>query len=73
VGEGLETSIFNAKTSAEMERLEEGHVALHGPAPIGRSRRSPITRTRRPVAGRDQSASEATSTGSADEPRGSRT
>jgi membrane dipeptidase len=33
-GKGLETSIFNAKTSAEMERLEKEHVALHGPAPL---------------------------------------
>jgi membrane dipeptidase len=33
-GKELETSIFNAKTGAEMERLGKEHVALHGPAPI---------------------------------------
>ena len=30
-GKGLETSIFNAKTSAEMERLGKEYAALHGP------------------------------------------
>jgi len=33
-GKGLETSIFNAKTSAEMERMEKEYAAVHGPAPI---------------------------------------
>ncbi|MET0556355.1 MAG: dipeptidase [Vicinamibacteria bacterium] len=33
-GKGLETTIFSAKTSAEMERIEKDYVALHGPAPI---------------------------------------
>ena len=34
-GKGLETSIFNAKTSAEMERMEKEYAAVHGPAPDG--------------------------------------
>ena len=33
-GKGLEQSIFNAKTSAEMERLEKEYAAVHGPAPV---------------------------------------
>ena len=33
-GKGLETSIFNAKTSAEMERLGKEYAAVHGPPPI---------------------------------------
>jgi membrane dipeptidase len=33
-GKGLESSIFNAKTSAEMERLGKQYAAVHGPAPI---------------------------------------
>jgi membrane dipeptidase len=33
-GKGLETSIFNAKTSAEMERMEKEYAAVHGPAPL---------------------------------------
>src|SRR4051812_34211223 len=33
-GKGLETSLFNAKTTAEMERLGKEYAALHGPAPI---------------------------------------
>ena len=32
-GKGLETSIFNAKTSAEMEQMEKDYAAVHGPAP----------------------------------------
>jgi membrane dipeptidase len=32
-GKGLETSIFNAKGSAEMERVEKEYAAVHGPAP----------------------------------------
>jgi membrane dipeptidase len=32
-GKGLETSIFNAKTGAEMERMEKAYAAVHGPAP----------------------------------------
>ena len=33
-GKGLETSIFNAQSTAEMERLEKEYAAVHGPAPI---------------------------------------
>jgi len=33
-GKGLEASIFNAKTSAEMERLFQEDAAVHGPPPI---------------------------------------
>ena len=33
-GKGLETSIFNAKTSAEMEGLGKEYAAVHGPPPI---------------------------------------
>jgi membrane dipeptidase len=32
-GKGLETSLFNAKGTAEMERAEKEYAALHGPAP----------------------------------------
>ena len=32
-GKGLETSIFNAKTTADMERMEKEYAAVHGPAP----------------------------------------
>ncbi len=33
-GKGMETSIFNAKSNAEMERMEKEYAAAHGPAPI---------------------------------------
>ena len=33
-GKGLEASIFSAKTTAEMERLEKDYAAVHGPAPV---------------------------------------
>jgi membrane dipeptidase len=33
-GKALETSIFNAKSGAEMERLEKEYAAVHGPAPV---------------------------------------
>jgi membrane dipeptidase len=33
-GKGLESSIFNAKTSAEMAQMEKDYSAIHGPAPI---------------------------------------
>ncbi len=32
-GKGLESSIFNAKTSAEMEQMQKDYAAIHGPAP----------------------------------------
>ena len=32
-GKGLESSIFNAKTSAEMAQMEKDYAAIHGPAP----------------------------------------
>jgi len=32
-GKDLENSIFNAKTSAEMEKMEKDYAAVHGPAP----------------------------------------
>jgi membrane dipeptidase len=33
-GKGLESSIFNAKSSAEMAQMEKDYAAVHGPAPI---------------------------------------
>jgi membrane dipeptidase len=33
-GKGLESSIFNAKTVAEMEQMQKDYAAVHGPAPI---------------------------------------
>jgi membrane dipeptidase len=33
-GKGLESSIFNAKTTAEMEKIEKDYADLHGPAPM---------------------------------------
>jgi membrane dipeptidase len=33
-GKGLESSMFNAKTVAEMEKLQKDYAAVHGPAPI---------------------------------------
>ena len=32
-GKGLESSLFNAKTNAEMEKMEKDYAAVHGPAP----------------------------------------
>jgi membrane dipeptidase len=32
-GKGLESSIFNAKTNAEMAQMEKDYAAVHGPAP----------------------------------------
>jgi membrane dipeptidase len=32
-GKGLESSLFNAKTNAEMEKMENDYAAVHGPAP----------------------------------------
>jgi membrane dipeptidase len=32
-GKGLETSIFNARSNAEMEKMQKDYAAVHGPAP----------------------------------------
>lgn len=32
-GKGLERSLFNAKTTAEMEKMQQEYAAIHGPAP----------------------------------------
>lgn len=70
-GKGLETSIFNAKTSAEMERLEKEHVALHGPAPIATLAQvaDHLEHVAR-VAGRDHVGIGSDFYGSTDEPSG---
>jgi membrane dipeptidase len=70
-GKGLETSIFNAKGSAEMERLEKEHVALHGPAPIATLAQvaDHIEHVAR-IAGRDHVGIGSDFYGSTDEPAG---
>ena len=70
-GKGLEASIFSAKTTAEMERLEKEHAALHGPAPAATLRQvaDHIEHVAR-VAGRDHVGIGSDFYGSTDEPSG---
>jgi membrane dipeptidase len=70
-GKGLESSIFNAKSSAEMERMEKEYAAIHGPAPIATLAQvaDHIEHVAR-VAGRDHVGIGSDFWGSTDEPSG---
>jgi membrane dipeptidase len=70
-GKGLESSIFNAKTSAEMERLGKEYAAVHGPAPIATLAQvaDHIEHVAR-IAGRDHVGIGSDFYGSTDEPSG---
>jgi len=70
-GKGLESSIFNAKTSAEMERLGKEYAAVHGPAPIAKLAQvaDHIEHVAR-IAGRDHVGIGSDFYGSTDEPAG---
>jgi membrane dipeptidase len=70
-GKELETSIFDAKTTADMERLEKEHAAVHGPAPIAALAQvaDHIEHVAR-VAGRDHVGIGSDFYGSTDEPVG---
>lgn len=70
-GKGLETSIFNVKSTAEMERLEKEYAAVHGPAPVATLAQvaDHIEHIAR-VAGRDHVGIGSDFYGSTDEPSG---
>jgi membrane dipeptidase len=70
-GKALETSIFSAKTTAEMERLEKEHAAVHGPAPKATLAQvaDHVEHVAR-VAGRDHVGIGSDFYGSTDEPEG---
>ncbi|MEO5819942.1 MAG: dipeptidase [Vicinamibacteraceae bacterium] len=70
-GKELETSIFNAKSTAEMAQMEKAHAAAHGPAPIATLAQvaDHIERVAR-IAGRDHVGIGSDFYGSTDEPSG---
>jgi membrane dipeptidase len=70
-GKGLETSIFNAKTNAEMAQMEKDYAAVHGPAPAATLVQvaDHIEHVAK-VAGRDHVGIGSDFYGSTDEPRG---
>jgi membrane dipeptidase len=70
-GKGLETLIFNAKSSAEMEKIEKDYAATHGPAPIATLAQvaDHVEHVAR-VAGRDHVGIGSDFWGSTDEPSG---
>jgi membrane dipeptidase len=70
-GKGLESSLFAAKTSAEMEKLEKDYAATHGPAPIATLAQvaDHVEHVAR-VAGRDHVGIGSDFWGSRDEPEG---
>ncbi len=70
-GRGLERSIFNAKTNAEMEKLEKDYAAVHGPAPAATLSQvaDHIDHVAR-IAGRDHVGIGSDFYGSTDEPKG---
>ena len=70
-GKGLESSIFNAKTTVEMEKMEKDYAAIHGPAPVATLAQvaDHIEHVAR-VAGRDHVGIGSDFYGSRDEPRG---
>ena len=73
-GKGLESSIFNAKTTAEMEKIEKDYAAVHGPPRPRRWPRSRTTSTTSPASPATiTSASAATSTAAGTNPKDSRT
>jgi membrane dipeptidase len=70
-GKGLESRIFNAKTSAEMEQMMRDYAAVHGPAPgatLGQVA-DHIEHVAR-IAGRDHVGIGSDFYGSTDEPKG---
>jgi len=70
-GKGLESSIFNAKSSAEMQKIEKDYAAAHGPAPIATLAQvaDHVEHVAR-VAGRDHVGIGSDFWGSTDEPSG---
>jgi membrane dipeptidase len=70
-GKGLESSIFDAKTSAEMDKIEKDYVAVHGPPPVATLAQvaDHVEHVAR-VAGRDHVGIGSDFYGSTDEPRG---
>jgi membrane dipeptidase len=70
-GRGLEATIFDARTSAEMERIEKEYAAVHGPAPIATLAQvaDHVEHVAR-VAGRDHVGIGSDFYGSTDEPSG---
>ena len=70
-GKGLEATIFNAKTSAEMEQIQRDYVARHGPAPIATlAQVADHVEHVAKVAGRDHVGIGSDFWGSTDEPTG---
>jgi membrane dipeptidase len=70
-GKGLESKIFNAKTSAEMEQMERDYAAVHGPSPgatLGQVA-DHVEHVAR-IAGRDHVGIGSDFYGSTDEPKG---
>ena len=67
----LDVSVINAKTTAEMEKLEKDYVAVHGPAPAATLRQvaDHIEHVAR-IAGRDHVGIGSDFYGSTDEPKG---
>jgi len=70
-GKGLEISIFNAKSNAEMEQMQKEYAAAHGPAPIATITQvaDHVEHVAR-VAGRDHVGIGSDFYGSTDEPSG---
>ena len=70
-GKGLESSIFNARTNAEMEKMERDYAAVHGPAPAATLGQvaDHIDHIAR-IAGRDHVGIGSDFYGSTDEPKG---
>jgi membrane dipeptidase len=67
----LDVSVINAKTTAEMEKLEKDYVAVHGPAPVATLRQAAdhIDHVAR-VAGHDHVGIGSDFYGGTDEPKG---
>jgi membrane dipeptidase len=70
-GKGLEGTIVNAQSSAEMEKMQKDYVAAHGPAPVATLAQvaDHIEHVAR-VAGRDHVGIGSDFYGSTDEPKG---
>jgi membrane dipeptidase len=67
-GKGLESSIFNAKTTAEMEKMEKDYAVVHGPAPAATLAQVADHIAR--IAGHDHVGIGSDFYGSTDEPKG---
>src|SRR6185503_13178059 len=70
-GKGLESAMFNVKTTAEMDKLQKDYAAVHGPAPAATLVQvaDHIDHVAR-VAGHDHVGIGSDFYGSPDEPRG---